>query len=189
MRIVLSYRRSTNPVRSLLRPDSLESFQVDIGPVIRDTTPNPLLAKAWEEALVNEETHDHMAYWKGRLFANQAASRGGIVRDRKRKSSQGDGLRSENKTENVDDDEGESLFIKKEISDPVTNSSDNTDTSSLALSESPSKRTKLSGSTRSSIFSQRSSDPSVTTDHSTQRMPLSSSSVPGDVSEVSKDLR
>ena len=189
MSIVLSYRGSTNQVRSLLRPDSLEPFQVDIGPVIRDTTPNPLLAKAWKEALANEEIHDHMTYWKGRLFANQAASRGGNVGDRKRKSSQGDGLRSEDKTENVDDDEGESLFIKKEFSDPVTNFSDNTDTSSLALSESPSKRTKQSGSTRSSIFSQRSSDQSVSTNPSIPRILLSSSTVPEDVTEVSKDLR
>ena len=162
---------------------------MDIGSVIRDTTPNPLLAKAWEEALAHEEMYDHIAYWKDRLFAHQIARRGDDLGDRKRKSSQVKRLLSADKTDNVDDDEGDSLFIKKEVSDPMTTFRDDGDTLSLAHSESPSKRTKLSGSNRSSIFSQRSSDQSVSTEPSIQNMPLSDITGRGGVSDMSKDLR
>ena len=110
-----------------------------MGEVIRETTSNQKLAKAWSDAIRNEKANRNIDYWKQRL-ASQQLSRTGMhesiggntLANRKRKGTPNFKIPPGYAREEVDDDEGADTFLqpqsdavpifKKESSDSMSSS-------------------------------------------------------------------
>lgn len=105
------------------RSNALEIFDAEMGKAIRESTTNPLIAKAWDEAIFFKDKPIDIGYWKRRLAAKEKArvsasgEKGGMLpegqqlENRKRKGTPKFRFPPGYAREKVDDDEGGDLFI------------------------------------------------------------------------------
>ena len=168
----------------------LEPIDDDLARAIRNSTPNPLLAKAWKESL-EWKSLDH---WKARLhaqrldnstpegFKKESLSAEKMPKDRKRKGTSNFKYHPGYRDEQIDDEEPNDIFLPKtnaagsKIKQEYNNliSSDEMDAlygdadSSYPTPSQSSKRSKLDLSGRSSArpltpFISRNSRPTTAT--------------------------
>ena len=101
---------------------ALEPFDLGMGTAIRETTTDPLLAQAWDEAIVSEREDRSIGYWKERLAAKEAKgaaeARPGIIvngkapENRKRKGTPKTSFPpAYTRDEDMDDDEEANIFL------------------------------------------------------------------------------